>query len=117
MQKRETFVPPSRLYLLFDLCGLADSVSEIVEFRPADLTAANHFYALDIRRMNGEHPFNADIVADSADRERLGQAAALSGDNRTLKDLDALLGALLDANVYRDGVADAEIRNVRLSCA
>ena len=90
------------------------AVSEIVEFRPADLTAANHFYALDIRRMNGEHPFNADIVAYSADRERLGQAAALSGDNRTLKDLDALLGALLDADVYRDGVADAEIRNVRL---
>ena len=50
------------LNLFFDFRPLANSVAQIIQFRPADFTVSYDGYVIDIRRMQWERFFGSDAV-------------------------------------------------------
>ena len=62
--------------LLLNLGCLTDSVAQVVELRTADLTAADDLNLLYMRRVDREGLFYAYTVGDTADGERLADAAS-----------------------------------------
>ena len=55
--------------------------------------------------MDGEDLLHADAVGNAAHGDALLDPAVLLGDDGALEHLDTLAAALLDADVYADGVA------------
>ena len=107
--------PCGRLFnLLFDLRSLADSVTQEVQLRSAHTAFADHRNALHIRGMDGEHSLHTDAIGDAADGERLRDTAALASNHGALKNLDSFTLALADVHVNSNGVANVELRNLRL---
>ena len=92
--------------LLFNLGCLADPAAKEVQFRSADITAADNLYVFNVRRMNRENPFHADAVRNAPDCERLGNAASLAGHNGSFKGLNSLVIAFADINAHANRVAD-----------
>src|SRR3954451_1366741 len=97
-----------RLALLLDLGGLAAQLAEVVQLRPADVTAGDDLDLLDDRGVHREGPLDAHAEAHLAHGEGLADAAALAADDHTLEDLDAGAVALDHADVHLDGVAGTE---------
>src|SRR4051794_22272183 len=97
-----------RLPLLLDLGGLAAQLAEVVQLRPADVTAGDDLDLLDDRGVHREGPLDADAEAHLAHGEGLPGATALPADHDALEDLDAGAVALDHADVHLDGVAGTE---------
>ena len=75
--------------------ALADPAAQVVELGPADVAAGDDLEPLDLRRMDGEGPLDADPERLLANGERLTGAAALAGDDDALEDLGPPAGALV----------------------
>src|SRR5439155_14990504 len=103
--------------LFLDARRLALEVAQVVEARLADAAAAHDVDLLDGRSVRGEDAFHPDAVRHLADGESRALAAAAATDDDPLEDLDALLLALADVDVDRDGVPHSEIGDVALGLA
>ena len=97
-KKKERLSPLFRLgsQLFLDLGALAHAAAQIVQLCTSDLTDADDFHLLHVRRMDRERLFNADAVGNSAYREGFGDSAAVLTDYGTLEQLDSLAVALFD---------------------
>src|SRR5262245_55018883 len=91
--------------LLLDLCCLPAQIAQVVELGAADITHGDRLDRLHDRAVHRERALDADAEADLADGERLAQSVALAADHHALEDLDALAGALDDADVHLHRVA------------
>src|SRR5690606_29877333 len=80
--------------------GLAGQVAQEVELRAADLVAGDDLDPRDVRARGREDALHADAGRDLADREGGAEAALLDADHGALEHLEALLVALLDADVH-----------------
>ncbi len=98
--------------LLFDLCGLTDAVTQVVELGSANVTMSDDLDALELWRVNGEGPLDADSEAQLADGEGFTNAATLAGDDVALEYLDTLTVVLDDLYVNLNGVARFEFWDV-----
>ena len=96
------------LDLLLDLGTLTDSVAQIVELCTANDTLTDNVNLYNVGRVDGEGLLHAAAEADAANREGLGNSAAMLCNDGTLKHLDSLLVALFDAVVHLHGVTDVE---------
>ena len=64
--------------------------------------------------MQGEGLFHTAAIRDAANRKGLGNAAAVTGDDSTLINLNSLSVALFDLVLDANRVADAEGRHLSL---
>ena len=96
------------LDFFLDLSVLADLIAQIIELSTANFTAANYFNALYVGGMDGEGLFGADTVGNSSYSEGFGNAAVLSCDNGTFKDLSSDSCTLDDLLVNLNGVTNIE---------
>src|SRR6478609_6400749 len=99
--------------LLADLGSLAAQTTQVVELRAAHVTTADDLDVVDDRRVQREGALDADAERDLADGEGLADAAAVATDDDALEDLDTRARALDDLDVDLEGVAGAEVGNVR----
>src|SRR3989344_9360532 len=112
-RRRGTFGCPFGHGHLFDLGGpAAYPLSQVIEFRAADFAGAQELDALDLGRVNGEGPLDADPLDQLADGEILAVAAAGPFDDDAFKALHPLLAALDDLGIDLDRVTDLERRDV-----
>ena len=93
------------------LGALADSVSQVVQLRAADFTAAEDVNLDNVGGVQREGLFHADAVSHAADGEGFGDAAAVLADDGPLVHLDSFAGAFLDQVVNADGIAHVEDRH------
>src|SRR4051794_36382810 len=105
------------LLLLAHARLLADLAAEVVELRAADVADRLHLDLVDLGRMQGERPLDADAEGLLADGERLARASALALDHDALEDLDPAALALDHLEVHADGVARLELGQVRAQLA
>ena len=98
---------------LLDAGLLPTQLAEVVELGPADLSSRDHLEPGDRGRVHREGPLHADAERDLADGERLAQAAVLTADHHALEHLNPLATPLHHPHVHLDGVAWAEVRDVR----
>jgi hypothetical protein len=89
---------------------LADTVAQIIQLRPACLTAAGRSDINDIGRMERENTLDTLIIDDAAHGEHLVDADAFAGDHGTAEDLRTGLIALDDLAMHIDGIADLKVR-------
>src|SRR3954464_11321333 len=82
--------------------------AQVVELRPAYITAHDDLDAVDHRRVHGERPFHPHAKADLADRERLPDSATLAADDNALEVLHTGAVALDHADADVERVAGAE---------
>src|SRR5258708_7056795 len=98
--------------LLFDLRGLPDAVTQVVELRPADIAPGHDLDLGEDRRMHRKRAFHTHSEADLADGEGFTRATALAADDRALEQLDPLAGPLDDAYVDLERVAGRKLGDV-----
>src|SRR6476646_7302344 len=91
---------------------LADLAAQVVELRAVHVADRLHLDLVDLRRVKRERPLDADTERVLADGKRLADAGALALEDDALEDLDALAGALDDAEVDANGVARLEARDL-----
>ena len=88
-------------------------VSDIVDFRATGFGALHEINLFHLRRVEREDDFYADTERDFSDgNSRRGALPAFFGDNHTLKDLEAFLGALFDFSGDAHNVAGPNRREV-----
>ena len=100
--------------LLFNLCCLTNSVTQIVELRAANLRLTEYYNLVNVGRVDREGLLHTYAVGNTSYGEGLGNAAAMSGNNGTLEKLDSFLLALSDTDVNLYTVTDLELRNLSL---
>lgn len=96
--------------LFLNLCSLAHSVTQIVQLRSANLTLADHLYAVNNRRVQRENTLNTAAMCNTANSKGFADAAVLLCDYSTLEYLDTALVAFLDSYVNLYGITDTESR-------
>ena len=96
------------LDFFLDLSVLTDLITQVVELRTANFTAADNFNRLYVRGVDGEGLFGADTVGNSSYSEGFGNAAVLSCDNGTFKDLSSDSCSLDDSLRYLNGITNIE---------
>ena len=96
--------------LLFYLCSLADTVTQIVQLRSANFTSPDDFNLVYNWRVQREDTFHTAAVSNSSYSKGFVDAAVLLCDNGSFKNLDTALVAFLNSNVYLFGVADTKSR-------
>src|SRR5204862_6025536 len=89
---------------------LALQIAEVIELGAADPGRAEHLDFGDGRRMQWEDALDALAERDFAHRKRRARPAAVHANHDTLEDLDALLVALADLDVYFYRVARSHCR-------
>ena len=93
---------------LGDSGGLSDPAPQVVELRPAHVSAGGDLEFLDLRRVQRERPLDADAEGLLADRERLARARALALEDDALEDLGAAAVALDHLEVDAHAIARVE---------
>ena len=83
MKKRGTFAcPPSLqklLNMLFNLCCLTNTVTQVIKLSAAYLTGTNQLYFIYIRGMNREHTLYPNAVRNAANGKGFGNTAVVAG--------------------------------------
>ena len=100
--------------LFLDLRGGADLITQIVQFRAADTALTQNLEAGDTRGMDRENTLDALAVGDAAQRDRLGDAAAVTRNHNALEGLDTLFATFDNLHADFQRVANRELRNVGL---
>ncbi len=100
--------------LLLDLGSLTDAVAQVVQLRTANLTDANDGNARNVRGMQGKVFSTPQPYVTRRTVKGLGNAAAVTGDDSTLINLNSLSVALFDLVLDANRVADAEGRHLSL---
>src|SRR6185503_17892071 len=98
--------------LFLDAGRLAGQGAQVIELGLTDATAADHLDVADHRAMHREDALDTNTVRDLANRERLADTAATTGDANALERLNAFLVAFLHAYVDAQRVAGAEWRQI-----
>ena len=96
-----------------DLGLLADPSSEVVEFRPSDLTATHRLHRYDRGRMDGEDLLAAYIVGNAAHCDRLVDTTVLLCDKDAFESLCPFAVSFFYANRDSDGVTYVHLRELR----
>ena len=107
-------VERKELLLLLDLGILTDLVTQVVQLSASDLTVADDVDLNNVGRVDREDLLHTAAVGDTSDGEGLGDAAAVLGDNGTLKHLNSLTRTLNDLVVDADGVTDVDLGHLGL---
>tara|TARA_B100000700_G_scaffold288505_1_gene345027 strand:+ start:997 stop:1389 length:393 start_codon:yes stop_codon:yes gene_type:complete len=97
------------LPLLLDLGPLTNTISEVVELGPSDISPGSDLDAIDDRRMDRESPLDSNAEAKFADSESLADAASLTLDDHTLEKLNALSITFNDADMHLQRVASGKV--------
>ena len=97
------------LQALFDLCLLADSVTEVIKFRPANLTFPDRCNRNDRGGMYGENLLTSYAVGNAADRDSLINATVLLGNDGAFKCLGTLAASFNDLDEDTHSVADVHL--------
>ncbi len=93
------------------LCAFTGSVAEKIKFCASRLSAADRADIYNVRGIQREDPFDALIAYYASNGKGLVYSAALPGDHRAGKGLNAGLVAFLYPAFDVDGVADLKIRD------
>ena len=103
-----------RLHALgfLDLSSLTLQIAQIVELSTANLTLADNLNVIYTGGMHGESTLNADTVGNTADGERLTDAAIALGDNSTFKRLQTLAATFNYLHENANGVTDVELGHI-----
>ena len=96
----------------FDTGGFSAQFAQVIKFRAANTTTANHVNMVNNSRVKRENAFDADAEADFSDSYGFARAAVFAGNYDAFKNLQTFLVAFLDADVYLQGVARLERGNV-----
>src|SRR5437868_6863921 len=100
-------------HLLFlDSSRLAGEMTEIVELRATDASAANDLNLGEHRAVDREDALDADAVGDLPHGEALAHTTPSTRNADALEGLNTLLLTFLDANVDAQRIAGAEGRNI-----
>ena len=91
--------------------------AEVVELGAADFALDGDFDFGKARAVDGEDALNADTVGDFAGGEGFAKASAAASDDDAFEHLNALFVAFLNFDVHADGVAGAEVGEVRAELA
>src|SRR5512138_3769193 len=99
---------------LLDASGFAGQVAQVVEARLVDAAARDDFDLVDVRRVVGEDPLDADAVRDLADGEGRPGALRDAADAHAFEGLEARLLAFANLCPDLDRVTRAELGQCRL---
>ena len=113
--RRRAAEPRSRALgalLLADAGLLPDLAAEVVELCATHVADGSDLDLLDLRRVEGERPLDADTEGVLPDGEGLANTRALPLDHNPLEDLDAPALALDHLEVDADSVAGLEVREI-----
>src|SRR6266498_5330032 len=92
-------------------CLLADSAAQVVELGAVDVADRTDLDLLDLGRVHGERPLDADAERLLAYGERLAHPSTLPLDHDSLEDLEAAPLALDHLEMHAHGVTRLELRN------
>jgi hypothetical protein len=93
--------------------SFSDFASEIVKLGSANLTVSKDFELGYVRRVERESSLDSDAAGDLADRNGLGNAAMLKGNDDAFEKLNALLASFSNLHVCAYCVAGSDSGNVR----
>src|SRR3954470_19705778 len=100
--------------LLAQSGGLAYSVAEEVERRPARGAVTGHFDLLDAGRVHHEGAFDADPRSDAAHRDHPVQPTVAHAKDRPLELLETFAVSLDDAHAHGNGVTRPDLWDLGL---
>src|SRR5581483_268332 len=111
---RTTRFQPSfeRSDLLAYTRGFAGQLTQVIQLGAAHVAFALHFDLGDARAVERKYALDSFAVRYLAHRERGVEAAIAPRDDHALESLETLALAFLHADVYRHGIARAELRNL-----
>ena len=92
--------------LFLDLGGLAQTVTQIVQLRSANLAVTDSLDVHNVGRVNRENLLTADTVGDTAHGDGFLNAAMLLGNDGALENLNSLAGTFLDLDMNTNRIAD-----------
>src|SRR5262249_35664489 len=95
---------------LFDARRLSGPLAQVVKARSSHLAAADHFDAVDARRVDRKDTLDTDSVADLADGEGGPRPGGGAVDPPTFKGRRGPLVALFDKHPYPHRIAYPELR-------
>ncbi len=107
------FANKCRLDLFLNLGTLTDSVTKVEEFGATNTAATNNDNLCYVRGVKRKRLLDAATIRYATNREGFGNTTAMLGDNGTLKKLDTLAATLFDFVVYRNGVTNLKLRDLR----
>ena len=99
---------------LFEPDGLAGPATQIIELCPPGLAASDRLDIDDVRRVQGENPFDALVSGESSDGEVFVNAPAFACNDRAGEYLSSLFVALFDTAVDLYDIAYLEVRDIFL---
>ena len=99
---------------LFEPYGLACPITQIIELCSPGLAASDRLDIDDVRRVQGENPFDALVTGESPDGEVFVNAPASACNDRAGEYLRSLFVALFDTAVDLDDIAYLEVRDIVL---
>lgn len=100
-----------------DAGGFPFETAEVVELGAADFALDGDFDFCEARAVDGEDAFDTDAVGDLANGEGFAKASAAASDDDAFEHLNALFVAFLNFDVHANGVAGAEVGEVRAELA
>ncbi len=99
---------------LSELDGLACLTTQIIELSSPGLAASDRLDIDDVRRVQGENPFDALVSSESPDGEVFVNTPAFAGNDRAGEYLRSLFVALFNTAVDLDDIAYLEMRDIVL---
>lgn len=107
-----------RLAALLDAGSLAAQVAHVVQLRATYVTLADDLNLLQVRGVYREGTLNTDTEGNLADRERLTDAVTLTTNDEASEDLGTGNRTLDNLDVYVEGIARTEVRDIvaQLAC-
>src|SRR5690606_16545770 len=94
---------------------LTGEVAQVVEARLVNATAREHLDAIDVRRVVGEDPLDADAVRNLADGERRARALRHATDADAFERLQTGLFAFANLRPHLDRITRTELRERSLA--
>jgi len=92
--------------------SFARTSAEIVEFRSAYFSWADHFDVCNARAVEQEYPIHARTIRVAVNGESLRESRSFLGYNCASKCLETLFVAFNNSHVYANGVADVKFRDI-----
>ena len=96
-----------------DARRLTSEMSEIVQLRATDSTAANNCDRSDHRAVHGKNSLDTDAARDLSYSEGLANAAATAGDANSFECLEALFVTFFDADTDPQRITGAKAGHIR----
>lgn len=98
---------------LTDTCCFTTTLTQVEQTRTTNPTGRDHLNFFNAWRMECKGFFNTHPVGDLTNREGGIHFAALPFEHHPLKHLDALFIAFNDPDMYLNGIAGSELRDIK----